>query len=321
MKMFSLIGMILFAVAMINVAYAENPLGNDVGTYELFSPAARTTTVGTYGSKVIDRIGFNSGVALWQTAKSSAGSACSAYVTMQEASVAVCGGGKNNMVASTADSLALRSVADSTYVKIGFVVTQDSSRTINSVTLKLRKVGTPTATNSVTLSIFADSANGDPSDILVHADAVDSVLISAISTTWGWVTFTFDRPVDLTAATDYHYVLTGTYAISTSNYVQVYLETVASGGDIEYEGAAQDWTQVTTSSAVGKVLRYNFSAITSAQFDTATHLIPMFDTKDINFRGKKRYVRALATIVGSSGSFVSSGAITLGESTIKPVTD
>lgn len=303
------------------ITNAENPLGNDVGTYELFDPAARITTVGTYGSKVVDRSGFLSGVALWQSAKSSAGSACSTSVVMQEASEAVYGGGLNNMVATTADSLGLRSVADSTYVKVGFVVTQDSARTINSVTLKLRKTGTVTGTNSVTLSIFSDSANGDPSDILVHADAVDSVKISSIAATWGWVTFTFDRPVDLAAATDYHYILTGTYTISTSNYVLVYLETVASGGDVEYEGAAQDWTQVTTSDIVGKILRYNFSNITTAVFDTATHTAGIFDTKDINFRGKKRYVRAKATIIGSSGSFVSSGAITLGEPTVKPVTD
>lgn len=307
----------LFLIALFSFGYSDQ-LGNEIGTYELFYPLARTTTVGTYGSKVIDCNGFRSGVILWQTAKSSAGSACSSYVVVQESNAASYGGGLNNMVASTADSLGLRNVADSTRYKLAFEVTQDSTRTISSVTLKMRKVGSPTTTNGVILTIETDNS-GDPSGTAVHADAIDTVLISGISSTWGWVTFTFDRPVDLTASTVYHYVLSGNYAISTSNYIQVYLETVGSGGDIECDSGAATWTGVSTSDIVGKVLRYNFSNITGTAMDTATHAAAVFDTKDIDLRGKKRYIRAKATIVGTSGSFVSSGAAILGEAHNKPV--
>lgn len=308
---------VLFMIALFSFVYSDR-LGNEVGTYELFYPLARTQTVGTYGSKVIDCNGFRSGVILWQTAKSSAGSACSAYVVVQESNAASYGGGLNNMAASTADSLGLRNTADSTNYKLAFIVTQDSSRTISSVTLKMRKVGSPTTTNGVILSIQTDNS-GDPSGTQVHADAIDTVLISSIGATWQWVTFTFDRPVDLTASTVYHYVLSGNYTISTANYISLYLETVGSGGDIEYIGPADAWTQVATSDVVGKVLRYNFSNIAATYMDTATHAISAFDTKDIDLRGKKRYIRAKATIVGTSGSFVSSGAAILGEAHNKPV--
>lgn len=310
---------VLILIALFSFVYSDR-LGNEVGTYELFYPLARTQTVGTYGSKVIDCNGFRSGVMLWQSAKSSAGSACSAYVVIQNSDGAVPGGGLNNMTASTADSIGIRNVADSTNIQVAFTVTQDSSRTISSVTLKMRKVGAPTATNGVILTIHTDNS-GDPSGTAVHADAVDTVLISSIGSTWQWVTFTFDRPVDLTASTVYHYVLSGNYTISTTAYVQVYLETVSSGGDITSQGPAAAWTASTTSDIVGKILRYNFSNITGTAMDTATHVVGVFDTKDIDLRSKKRYIRAKATIVGTSGSFISSGAATLGEAYIKPVED
>lgn len=309
----------LFLIALFSIGNSDR-LGNEVGTYELFYPLARTQTVGTYGSKVIDRNGFRSGVVLWQSTKSSAGTACSAYVVVQESNEAVPGGGLNNMTASTADSLGIRNVADSTNIQVAFTVTQDSTRTISSVTLKMRKVGAPTATNGVILTIQTDNS-GDPSGTAVHADAIDTVLISSIGSTWQWVTFTFDRPVDLTASTVYHYVLSGNYTISTTAHVQVYLETVGSGGDITSQGPAAAWTASTTSDIVGKVLRYNFSNIAATYMDTATHVISAFDTKDIDLRGKKRYIRAKATVVGTSGSFVSSGAVTLGEAINKPVED
>lgn len=310
---------VLFLIALFSFGYSDQ-LGNEIGTYELFYPLARTQTVGTYGSRVVDCNGFRSGVVLWQTAKSSAGSACSAYVVVQESNTAVPGGGLNNMTASTADSLGLRNTADSTNWKLAFSVTQDSSRTISSVTLKMRKVGSPTTTNGVILSIQTDNS-GDPSGTQVHADAIDTVLISSIGSTWQWVTFTFERPVDLTASTTYHYVLTGNYTISTANYISVYLETVGSGGDVEYAGANGAWTQVATSDIVGKILRYNFTNIAATYMDTATHNVAAFDTKDIDLRNKKRYIRAKATIVGTSGSFVSSGAVILGEPLNKPVGD
>lgn len=308
---------VLFMMALFSFVHADR-LGNEVGTYDMFYPLARTTVVGTYGSKVVDCNGFRSGVFLWSTAKSSAGSACSAYVVVQESNEAVPGGGLNNMTASTADSIGIRNVADSTNIRVAFTVTQDSSRTISSVTLKMRKVGAPTATNGVILTIQTDNS-GDPSGTAVHADAIDTVLISAISSTWTWVTFTFDRPVDLTASTVYHYVLSGNYTISTTAYAQVYLETVGSGGDITSQGPAAAWTASTTSDIVGKILRYNFSNIAATYMDTATHLVSAFDTKDIDLRGKKRYIRAKTTIVGTSGSFVSSGSATLGEAINKPV--
>lgn len=301
-------------------AVCSDPIGNDIGSYNLFSPAARTTVVGTYTSPVYDRSGFRSAVGVWQSAASSAGSACSAYVSLQESNEAAVGGGLNNMTATTADSVGLRNVEDSTNIKIAFTVTQDSARTINSVTLRMRKVGSPTVTNNVTLTINTNNS-GAPSGTAVQSDATDTVLISSIGSTWTWVTFTFDRPVDLAASTVYHYVLSGNYTISTTAYIQVMVETVGSGGDFTSQGPASAWTASTTKDIVGRILRYNFSTITGAAFDTATHTVGKFSTVDVDLRSKKRYVRAKATIVGSSGSFVSSGALILGEALNKPVSD
>ena len=59
-------------------------LGEKTQTSELFDIAARTTTVGTYGSKDIDKRGFDSSLCILNSAASSAGSSVTLDVKMQE---------------------------------------------------------------------------------------------------------------------------------------------------------------------------------------------------------------------------------------------
>jgi hypothetical protein len=313
----SLIGfMLLFSFNSI-----AGQLGDDVGSYELFKPVARTQVVGTYGSKVVDRKEFGSAVALLQSAKSSAGTSCSLHVVIQE-SDATTRGNFNNYAATDTASRQLR--VDSTQMRIAEQILQLGARQLSSITIKLKKVGTITSGKKVWLQIETDNT-GAPSMTLVHADAVDSIIVDSIGTSdYAWKTFSFLRPVDLADSGVYHIVLRCNYAVSSSNYIKVYGERTVTGGGIETldsTGAAKNWYDSAAVDLVGWNLQYNFANFASDSFTVVTESADVFSTLDINLRPRKQYLRAKASIVGTSASFVSCGTLILGEPKHKPVTD
>lgn len=305
---------LLLIVTMLTITKADL-LGNQVGTYELFSPAARTTVVGEYGSYIKDRTGFNSAVASLQSAKSSAGSACTLKVVAQHSDNPVDGVISNRIVSDTASIPILKDVKA---LAIGVDFTQTSNRQLRSFTVKMKRVGT--LTSSYVVARLSKDTSDLPCDTLVHGALIDSVLASSIGTSYGWHTFTFDAPQDIDSMSQYHLTLSATYACSTDNYVRVLVESVTSGGDIEIN-ADSVWQDSAQYAIVGYSQVMNFSDISGTTFDNATHSAGVFDTKDINLRSCNKYIRMKLTSVGTDGSFVSSGLVTLGEARKRPVTD
>lgn len=291
-------------------------LGEKTKTQELLDIAARVTTVGDYGSKVIDRRGFDSSICILNSAKSSAGSSTTLDVKMQD-SAPVARGTKDDATGAADNDYQLRDASTSN-IKFSAIITQSGARQIESVSLKLKKEGTITSGKIVTVRLETDST-GDPSGTLVHADATIDVETDDIAAAYAFVKFTFPRAVDIADTTVYHIVLTGDYTESTSNCITLAVSDVASGGDFNFFDAAWD-TQSTVLKVVGYVEEYNFSDISGAAFATVDELTAAFEKIDVELVGKNQFVRALATVAVSSASYQCGASIVLGNPSLKPVT-
>lgn len=301
--------------AFLLVNAKADQVGNEIGTYEMFDPAARTSLVGTYGSKVLDRTGFNSCVAIVQSAKSSAGESCSLEVIVQHSSSPV-DGLISTRRPNDATDMALNDHANRKMIAAEF--TQKADQQLKSITVKLKKVGTLTD-KYVIATLKADSLDLPDGDT-VHADLIDSVATASIDTAYKWFTFKFDRPQDMDSGEVYHMELSTDYTADGANYVVVQVDDVDSNGNVEVLKSTT-WQDSAAYNLVGYTQVYNFKDISGTLMKKATTTAPMFSTKDINLRSKGKYLRLKMTCAGSDGSFVSGGLIVLGESRKKPVTD
>lgn len=308
-RILSLLGVILLC----KMAFADL-IGNEVGVYKLFDVMARTTAVGSYGSPVIDRSAFLSGVVQIQSALSTAGTSCTLSVVLQHADYDTLGVLNNKSYTDTT-SIGLRDNAARN--AIGCQLTQDSARQISSVTILAKKLGTITATNKIWCRIETNNA-GAPSGTLFHPSSACTLLVTAVTSSYKWVTFTFAKPFDVAASSVIHLVLSGDYTASGSNYIRVANDDVASAGNFECMATAT-WADSATMNFFGFNKVYNFQTISGSTLGVATETYGVFTTKDFDLRGKKRYLRAKVTSVGTSASFVSDGLIILGESYAKPV--
>jgi hypothetical protein len=90
------------------------------------------------------------------------------------------------------------------------------SQTVASVKLWMRKWGTPTGT--MTLRVETNNA-GDPSGNLADANATVDLAESGLTTTYGWITFTFATAFSISGSTTYHIVLSTDRAASNTNYL------------------------------------------------------------------------------------------------------
>jgi hypothetical protein len=81
--------------------------------------------------------------------------------------------------------------------------------------LYLKKVGSPTG--DLTLKLYTDSG-GEP-DALVTDGTSNAVAASSLSSSYGWITFTFPDPPALSASTTYWLVLETTDSASDDNHV------------------------------------------------------------------------------------------------------
>lgn len=290
-------------------------LGEKTKTSELLDVAARVTTVGTYGSAVVDRLGFDSSLCVQHSAASSAGSSVTLNTKMQE-SDAVARGSKDDADGAADNNYQLRDASTSN-IKFSAKVTQSGARQIKSVFLKLKKEGTITSGKIVTCRLETDST-GDPSGTLVHADATKDVETDDIAAAYGFIEFELTRPVDIADTTVFHIVLTGDYTESTSNCITLAVSDVASGGDFNFFDAAWD-TMSTVLKSVGYIEQYTFSDISGAAFAAVSETAGAFEKLDVELVGKKRYVRALATVAGTSASFQCGASVVLGNAADKPV--
>ena len=130
------------------------------------------------------------------------------------------------------------------------------SKTVASVRVLLRRIGTLTAGN-VGLEIRTDTA-GNPNTPVTNGTSI-AVPVNTITTdTFGqWVTFTFAVAPTVTGGTIYHLVLTGTYTASATNAIEVGTEDVASGGGFEIFDAA--WADSATKNMNARFYSSTFS--------------------------------------------------------------
>lgn len=160
--------------------------------------------------------------------------------------------------------------ADNVKVAHSFTTGALETPSIYQVTFRLRQEGTLAAGDYIWVSIQGD-ATGDPDGTAIATSyKIDA---TAISTASGGelVTFTFrESSVQaLTAATAYHIVLEGDYTASSSNQIQIHVDTLASGGTLELYDAA--WADVTTQSPPTTCLQVaSWTALTAYAFTAVT---------------------------------------------------
>lgn len=190
----------------------------------------------------------------------------------------------------------------STNTEIALKFTQSGTRQIKRVALYLDKEGTLAAGKKLTLRIETDNTSNPSGTAVNNAVSATVDIDTAVSTTAGWVPFTFTNPIDLTAATVYHFVLQGDYTASGSNNVRVYSKTVASGGTLNTSTDGTTYAGVTATEAVMVYVdQYNFSDITGGAFTSlATAGTAAVQTLEFNGIDLPPYVRAFTTLGGTS---------------------
>jgi hypothetical protein len=87
---------------------------------------------------------------------------------------------------------------------------------VKTVNLWLKKVGSPTG--NLTVEIQGDSG-GSPDGTAITYGTSDAVAASTLTTSYGWITFTFTSQPTLSAATTYWIVLKTTDSVSEVDYV------------------------------------------------------------------------------------------------------
>lgn len=105
----------------------------------------------------------------------------------------------------------LRSVSTYTQISQGFK--PNTSSTVTKIRLWLKKTGAPTG--NINIQIQTNSS-GVPSGTGVTNGTSANVDVSTLATSYGWITFTFTTNPTLTSGTQYHIVLQGDYALSST---------------------------------------------------------------------------------------------------------
>lgn len=129
----------------------------------------------------------------------------------------------------------IRSTSSNQSVSQGFM-TFDSGRLL-AVRVKVKKVGSPTG--QITCTVYANSA-GVPGSLLLTAYTLD---VSRLPTTASNIVFLFPLTASpLSSATQYHLVLSGTWAINGTDYVEWRMDgsagTYANGAKALFNGTS-----------------------------------------------------------------------------------
>lgn len=198
----------------------------------------------------------------------------------------------------------------STAVNLALSFTQSGARSVKRVALRLNKIGTLTAGKLLTLAIQTNNA-GAPSGTVVQNGTSATVDIDTyVSTSYGWVVFTFAKPVDLSDATVYHFVLSADYTASSSNCVQWRSATVASGGTFQTWNGTDTWTATTTQSLEAYADQYSFDDITGGGYTTvSTAGTASRQTLEFNGRELPQVTRLYCTVGGTSNPAFATAAI------------
>ena len=131
----------------------------------------------------------------------------------------------------------LRAAASNTRLAQGFQL--NAAGPVEFVDVKLQKVGSPTGNYWFTIE---SNASGLPSGTVLATS--DKYNVSLLTTTATWVRMPFRTPASLSAATQYHLVLHGDFAISGVNYLNWRVDSTAGayagGSKAAYDGSV--WT-------------------------------------------------------------------------------
>lgn len=113
-----------------------------------------------------------------------------------------------------------------------------SSESVAAIYLWLKKTGSPTG--NLQVKIQSDNS-GDPSGS--NLGASDTVAVTSLTTSYGWILFTFPTPVALSASTQYHIVLETSGGQSPINFVEWGADGSApSYADGEMKSNTGSWT-------------------------------------------------------------------------------
>ncbi len=126
--------------------------------------------------------------------------------------------GGSTWVAGTTDlDLAVTTTAVTLKDKLAQGIQVSNTSTIQKVRLWLKKTGSPTG--NLTVKLQTDSS-GSPSGTTVTNGTSATVAASSLSTSYGYIDFTFSTQPSLTASTQYHIVLETADSASNTNYVE-----------------------------------------------------------------------------------------------------
>jgi hypothetical protein len=190
----------------------------------------------------------------------------------------------------------------STNIELALSFTQSGARQIKRVALWLDKQGTITAGKLLTLKIETDNTANPSGTTLNNATSATVDIDTAVSTTAGWVVFTFAKPIDVADATVYHFVLSGDYTASGSNNVRLYSTTVASGGTLNPSTDGTTFAGVTTTERVMVYVdQYAFADITGGGFTSlATAGTASVQSLELNADSLPPVIRLFTTLGGTS---------------------
>jgi hypothetical protein len=276
--------------------------GNSLGL--LFKPAVRTASAGGPDCDlglVADEV-----MAILNCAAASVGTNPTADVKLQSSTPPAVGN-LNNPGTGTVD-IPLRNGTDDN-IKLAYAWTQSGARQIKNVYLMLKRVGTIAPGKTVKVGIFTDNA-GDPSVTQVGAYSA-SVAADALSTTYAWVKFTFDTPIDVAGATKYWIQLEGDYDVSAVNQVAWRVRTVATGGLLDIFDATWGGA-VTTQKAAVYIEQYDFQDVPAGVFAQVTSASDSLQSLIVDSDQIGRFLRAYFAIGGSSNPSFTFGASVLG---------
>lgn len=196
-----------------------------------------------------------------------------------------------------------------TNVNLGLAFTQSGTRSVKRIALRLKNPGTITAGKILTLTIQSDTAAAPSGTVLANGTAA-TVLCSAVPVAYGWVVFTFAKPVDLVDATAYHFVLSCDYTADATNCIYWRSLTVASGGTVETFDAT-NWAAVTATQSFEFYSDvYAFTDLTGGGFTTLS-TAGNSTVQTLEFYGPNlpQIMRAHFTIGGTSNPAFATSAV------------
>lgn len=273
-------------------------LYNDCDVTELQYPITLTGGTDTYTptADIGSNQNWGGGVAILNIGDGGTDATDALDVTLQGAPESVV-----STLSSTADTGVALRYATNDNIKLSYsFLTAQAYNGLYSVKLYLKKLGTPAGgTPKIWVTVESDSG-GNPNGAITNgtSNVIDP---TTLSTSYGWIEFTFAIEPVLATSTTYHIVLQGDYTVDASNHVLWAVDTVTSGGKMEIYDSS--WADVSTQTPATQVIYRTYSTLaTFSQATGADTYCKQLQYK--SFGAGYRYIRGLLNLTnGNSASF------------------